>query len=502
MPRRFPVSVPVRAGLSCLLLVLASFGTAPSVLAQVDAATRAERLFVRGMTRAYLDDHEGALALFQEAQRLAPGVPAVLAALAETYAALDDPATALFFATQAWERAPENPYYGEQVARLHLAAGDTLGALTTYEALLAAHPAYRPALRALASLLASQARYAEAAETLERLRTLEPARPSVLQDLLVLYERLHDEDGQERTLRTLLDLQPDHPEAYRRLAHWYLERERYEDALPLLETLRTLRPDDATARDDLARAYRATGRSDLAEALTGDAPPTTVVALLARAAPLLERAGNDPEAARAARDLLEQALTLEPQHAGAAEALGRLAFTTGDFGTAATYLGRLARRSPRRLDLWERAAEAALQAGDARAAADLADEALLFFPGNTILLRVAAFAALERQAPGEARRHFEEALTVLAETPDAPPAQEADLRSGLGLALALLNQPEAAEEAFRRALDLAPDLVPALLRYGDALDHLGRREEARAVWRRALNLAPDHPELRARLQHP
>ncbi len=57
-------------------------GEAAAQRAPGNNTTKAEQLFVRGMTKAYLDHHEAALNLYQQELKLTPNAPAILSAMA------------------------------------------------------------------------------------------------------------------------------------------------------------------------------------------------------------------------------------------------------------------------------------------------------------------------------------------------------------------------------------------------------------------------------------
>jgi Tfp pilus assembly protein PilF len=88
-------------------LAPASWGQQPGLPADSSAlAARAEQLFVRGLTRAYLGDHAGAAALYEQVLALRPQEAAVLGALAESHEARGEFAAARYYAERAVAAAP------------------------------------------------------------------------------------------------------------------------------------------------------------------------------------------------------------------------------------------------------------------------------------------------------------------------------------------------------------------------------------------------------------
>ena len=479
-----------------LLAGLLLIPAARHAAAQTPEEMQAERLFVRGMTRAYLDDHEAALRFYREALRLTPNRPAVLSAVAASHAALDDVSTAIFYAEQARARAPSNVAYHRQVAELYARSGDAARAAAAYETLLAAHPGDTQALLALARLQAARGRLEDALDVYERLRARTGDAPDVLARMLELYSRLGHRKGIEETLRTLIRLAPA-PAYRRRLGELYVREGRMDDAAALYETLLADDPTDVETLLALSDLYRRTGRAARADSLLDRSlrdAHATADQLLARAEPFLERAAADPAAAAAARRLLHRALAREPEHYEALRALGNLLFETGDYAGAGARLSEALRQNPRDPALWTRAATAALFAGQPLRATEIADEGLILFPGRVDLLRAAALGYLDAYRNDDALARFEEALDHLDETPNDDPRLQADLLAGLGMIYTRRRNFHAADSLYARALAVAPDHAVALNNLAYSLAERGQDlDRALELARRALDNAPENP---------
>ena len=481
---------------SLLLVGLLLTPVAHLAAAQTPEETQAERLFVRGMTRAYLDDHEDALRFYQEALRLTPNRPALLSAVAASHAALGDLPTAIFYAEQARAGDPANVYYHRQVAELYERSGDVTRAVAAYDTLLAAHPGDAQAMLALARLQAARGRLEDALDVFKRLRARTGDDPEALARMLELYSRLGDRAGMEETLRTLMRLAPD--AAYRRmLGELYVREGRMDDAAALYEALLEDDPSDVETLLALSDLYRRTGRTGRADSLLDRSmrdEHATADQILARAEPFLERAASDAAAAAAARRLLHRALAREPEHFDALRALGELLFETGDHAEAATRLYEALRHNPRDPALWSRAATAALFAGRPLRAAEIADEGLLLFPGRVDLLRAAALGYLDAYRNEDALARFEEALDLLDEAPDDDARLRADLLAGLGMIYTRRRDFHAADSLYARALTADSDHAVALNNLAYSLAERGQDlDRALDLARRALDLVPENP---------
>ena len=460
---------------------------------------RARQLFIRGMTRAYLGEHEAAVDLYNEALQLAPQEAAILSALAEAYAALDDLPSALFYAEQGLALAPENRYYHEQMAALHLRAGDAPRAAAIYRALLARDPADLEALYELARLQATAGTYQEALATYEQLLEQIGDTPEIRRQMLQLYTRMEDTAGQERTLRALIAQEPENDTWSLMLSELYARQDRLEPAITILEEFLVRHPGDAETTLALADLHRRRGEDGRAEQLLqrlGQADQATPEQLVARAAALT--AGTGGTADSAAIDLLHRALEQDADNVEALLLLGTLSYRAGRFEAAGEALYDALQQNPRDPLIWAQTASAFLQAGHARRAAEVADEGLLLFPGNLELLRLAGYGLMHSYQNAAARTRFDDLLALLEEADAAHPEEVDMLQADVFAALALLHarrkDDAAADSLYARALAADPEHAEALNNYAYSLAERGLRlDEARQMARRAVDLEPNNP---------
>jgi predicted O-linked N-acetylglucosamine transferase (SPINDLY family) len=104
-------------------------------------------------------------------------------------------------------------------------------------------------------------------------------------------------------------------------------------------------------------------------------------------------------------------------------------------------------------------------------------------PGHADALHVLGVLAYENGEP-------DRAIALLAQA-----VERADVLSDLGVMLRVRNRFQEAEQVYRRALAIDPDLAPALGNLGNVLLDLARPAEAEGAFARALTLAPAQPWL-------
>ncbi len=341
-----------------LTLALLAAAVAPLRAQQSPARAQTQALFVEALTRAFLDDHEGAIARYREVLEQEPGQPTVLSALAESYAAAGQPALAQETADEAARRSPDNAHFARVAAAIAASRGDASGAARRYEALLERHPTDLLATQALADLHARRGAYADAARLLETL----PPTAEALTQLLDLYEKLDNDGAFTRTFERLAALQPPDAAVLARLGRHHLRHDRADAAREAFE---------AALRRDAAHPE-------------------------ARAA-LAAMGGTLPEAAPSP---------------------GLAAYAAGDFRVAAGLLKAALAADARSADAWAQAAMALLEAGqNAEAERVIEDGRLIFFDHPTLLV-AAAYAALAAGDATAAGARVSEARTALS--PAAP----------------------------------------------------------------------------------
>ena len=496
----------------CIVLVAAVFGsgcaTTPSPIRGTEIASelrpppthgvsnemRAQQLFVRGLTQAQIGNHGAALDLYGEALHLAPNTAAMLAAAAESHAALGDQTSAIYNARKAREAEPENIYYHFQLAQLHLGAEQASQAAEIYNDLRARYPNNAEVLYELARVHSINGDYAEAVSVYQRLLEEIGDDRDIQTEILHLYTRMGDIDGMERTLENMLTAHPHDVELRKMLSDIYLRQGNPEAATDQLERAVADRPGDAQALVNLAELYRELGMADSADAVLEQATnleTTEPSQLLAQAAPFYARAASDADARRTAAELLERVLEIEPSNSDALLMLGDILVMNESYKEGAELLYRSLQSNPRDPQIWIQAASAYLQARELERAAAVADEGLLLFPGSLPLLRVSGYALLDAYRNREAAQRFETAVRIIREDESEGMADLSELHSALGLLYDRMADPQASDAAYELALEADPNNAGALNNYAYSLaEREARLDEALAMARQAVELHP------------
>jgi hypothetical protein len=453
-------------------------GLAEAFLGEAAAARddreRAERTFrAAEVLDEKLGDAAGAAARCREALALDPGLVAARAALERILERTGDWPALLQLLEDELGRLAEP---GARIATLQRIArvaetrlGDLERAAAALGRLLELAPESRATLPVLSDLLGRLGRHREAADLVLREASLadDPARRVALLQRRAEQLELHGADG-DAALAAWEDVRaaaPSHPPALRALGRLYARTARWEA---------------------LARLHRVEADA---------APPEAAADLLVRSGEIVERRlGREDEAVAVYRE----ALTLDPAHRAALDALARICRARGEHEHLAELLHARAAAAGAPSDR----AEALLEAGrlweealsDPARAAEAFEEALRAVPGHAgaaaaldrlypALGRWDDLAALRASAAGgeDLAARIARARLALERGPAAPASDlEGAVRSG-DVAGSLLEAAGDHPAAHLLALRAHPADAPGRALARAALARLGGPEEAAAL---------------------
>lgn len=255
---------------------------------------------------------------------------------------------------------PLRAYASLGLARVALVRGDAEGARRLLEPVVAAQPAFGPAIRLLADAYRGAGREADAEQAIARARRLPPFAPYAdpLIDALAresrnstLLMRLASEAGlevnaewSEYLSRRAVRFDPANPEAVSKLARVLRTVGRNEEALDLFRRYQALVPGDRQVFAHIGGCLSALGRYDEAEAsfrsALGSGLDDTVTYY--NLGLLMARTGRPAAAVRE----YERALALDPQHSDARSNLAAVLASTGNLARASAELERVLTYDP------------------------------------------------------------------------------------------------------------------------------------------------------------
>jgi tetratricopeptide (TPR) repeat protein len=500
-----------------------------------------------------LNDPAAARKEVDAALRASPDNPAALAALARLYLKQND--FAGYSATRVREAGALSglPEAVEALLDAGRVYREQLGALDKaqecFEAALLEDPRNAEALRALASVLAAEAKWDEARKVLLRQLDMTPepaARAAVLSDLArIAWEGSGDAPEAQRRLDEALALVPDHLPAILAIADIYYKEGQWEQAEKRLsEAVRRLRHQPQQAArlfQRLAEVHEKTGKLDEAyrQLIEADkAGPGQLLTKLSlgenrfragkwrEAALHLGSLADHPDAAlypdevadalghaaqaetklrrpERAIDLYESALKLRAGHRASLRALADLALERGERDKAVSYLRRLAEESADRAER----AQTFEQLGDQYLELDDEAQALWAFaearraagpPSEEQVSLLEKTLKLQR-ARGESENAAQTSALLIDLVKD--PKERAERRRDAAVLLAEQGEIREAAALLEQSLGEDPNDEGALAALCDLADRLPAEfglEERLARALATLPPAADQPAARAR----
>ncbi len=195
---------------------------------------------------------------------VAPSIRAAAASIVgESHAALGETEKAVHYLNLAVELDPEIDEFWISLARVHENADDNLSASTVLRKGLIRTPDSADLRLALGLNLITLGDFGGAIQVLEELIKRFPERQEAYRPLADAYTSTGNSEASTKTLRRLLDKQPDYPMVRVLLAQSLLEQGApEEEVLSLLESARKVSPSDAEIYLLLGRIYSSMGKPE------------------------------------------------------------------------------------------------------------------------------------------------------------------------------------------------------------------------------------------------
>jgi tetratricopeptide (TPR) repeat protein len=302
----------------------------------------------RALVETRLGDHEAAVSSIARAAELNRGYPPLFWRRGLWLLDRGEVDAAREAFDEAIRLAGADPAGYAGLARVHLARREDQQAVDTLERLLAAHPGDRYALQLLGTAYRRLGRLEEAEYMLSAGATGEPLWNDPWSDELSSLRVGFAATLKEATARVLAG--------------------HFETAIPLLERLRSERPDDVALMNQLALSYVAAGRRDAGLQLLEQSlaiEPDNVETHLRLSSVRLQR--NDVERALGHAN---KAVALSPRLARAQEARGLALWRLGNLDTAMAAMGAAIRYDPRNLQARAWIGYILMERGDHQSAAE------------------------------------------------------------------------------------------------------------------------------------
>ncbi|MEP6388718.1 MAG: sulfotransferase [Halioglobus sp.] len=178
---------------------------------------------------------------------------------------------------------------------------------------------------------------------------------------------------------------------------------------------------------------------------------------------------------------------VDPSNIQALELLSVICTRTRRLEEAIQYTGQLVKLAPATIAYADRLAALLENAGKFEEAIVCSQELVNQHPSNANIRY--NYAALLKRAG-----RLDAALEQYSKALQMGISQPEDVLTNISVVLSDLHRHHEAEKALRRALELAPNYIPALYNLGVVMEELGDWDSARALFERILEIDPAHTE--------
>ena len=452
----------------------------------------AQQLMVKGMTQGFLGYHDKAIPLYEEALNITPYSATLNSALAESYEHMGEFTSALFYARQALSLDSTQLHFHRHLVRLYIQSGDNAMAEKGLIALLAHFPQDAESQSDLVEIQVLNGNLEAALITNNRLIEQEGPHPDLLETQLDLLGTLGRWGAYESALINREALYPQSIPYKAARVEFYIEQNRTPEALELLQSVLDTSPGHPALTVLMASLDKGTA-STLQINTEQLIDPSNPEVTLQNARSIYDDNPEDPTALDAVANMVRTVLELSPDNFDALMLLGNVLFTQQNYSEAAPNLKNAVNQNPRFVQLWIAASSSYLYIHNYKESALLAEDALLLFPGQPPLLRLAAIAHIKTYNNSRALERSNEYL-AMAESSTESDQRRAELLAYAGLLSSRLEEYGRAAELFDQALNLQPDnpVVMSTIALGLAEQgiQLGKALDLAA---RSVEKSPDNP---------
>ena len=476
----------------------------PVELSQQEKELYAQQLLVKAMTQGFLGYHDKAIPLYIEALNVNPSSATINSALAESYEHLGEFTSALFHASQALSIEPGELHFNRHLVRLHIQSGDNAMAEQSLVALIEQFPNDAESLGDLTEIQALNGKLDRALETNDRLIELQGPQANLLETKLELLKALKNWEAYETVLLEREQLNPASIQYKKERAEFYVERDRLQEAIDLLNDVIPLSPADPVLSSMLSDLYKRSGDTEKAQSLQDNLSITVDDPDVAyqNAVALYDSANDNAATLSTIERMLRSALEVSPDHGESLILLGTVLIDQQQFAEAGPYLKKALNINPRDINLWIAAITSYLTIHEYNEAYLISEDALLLFPGQLSLLRLSTIASVWTYNNSTALERSTEYLELASSISENEAGRSneayAEMHAYAGLTAAKFENFDHSDVLFNQALELAPNSPEILgLRALSLAERSVQLNEAINLARRSVELSPENALFKA-----
>lgn len=450
----------------------------------------AESLFTEGMKFYMMEDFDKATEAYEKALAIVPDNSGILYALSNNYLKLKDDTKAIVFAEKAFQQNAQNETYGELLADLYVRKQQYDAAAKVYQSLITLNPSKSDFYVAQAAAYIFDNHYDDAIKAYNRAEKIIGINEEITRQKQMVLVKMGKVDEAIKEGEKLIASDPDEIDYNIDQAELLMSNKRNDQAIPYLEKILKMNPENAQAHIMLAQLYQEKGEIEKCnrELELAFADNSLDVTTKARILLGYMNMAKDEKSKETVLSLVKILVKTNPQDPKSHAIYGDVLFQKGDEKGARDEYVKAARLDKSINEVWGNIINIDFKLRQIDSAIVHSEEAIEVFPNQSAFWYLNGSAYYQKRNHAKAAESLEEARRLTPEGSDL----FQHINALLGDTYNSLSKYQKSDEAYEAALKIDPNNDHVLNNYTYFLSL--RKEKLTLAAEMGARLVEKHPE--------
>lgn len=450
----------------------------------------AESLFTEGMKFYMMEDFDKATEAYEKALAIVPDNSGILYALSNNYLKLKDDTKAIVFAEKAFQQNAQNETYGELLADLYVRKQQYDDAAKVYQSLITLNPSKSDFYVAQAAAYIFDNHYDDAIKAYNRAEKIIGINEEITRQKQMVLVKMGKVDEAIKEGEKLIASDPDEIDYNIDQAELLMSNKRNDQAIPYLEKILKMNPENAQAHIMLAQLYQEKGEIEKCnrELELAFADNSLDVTTKARILLGYMNMAKDEKSKETVLSLVKILVKTNPQDPKSHAIYGDVLFQKGDEKGARDEYVKAARLDKSINEVWGNIINIDFKLRQIDSAIVHSEEAIEVFPNQSAFWYLNGSAYYQKRNHVKAAESLEEARRLTPEGSDL----FQHINALLGDTYNSLSKYQKSDEAYEAALKIDPNNDHVLNNYTYFLSL--RKEKLTLAAEMGARLVEKHPE--------
>ncbi|MBB6004203.1 tetratricopeptide repeat protein [Arcicella rosea] len=450
----------------------------------------AESFFTEGMKFYMMEDYDKAIESYEKALAIVPNNSGILYAMSNNYLKLKDESKAIIYAEKAFQQNAENETYGELLADLYVRKQKYDDAAKIYQSLIALNPSKSEFYVAQAAVYIFDNHLDEAIKSYNRAEKIIGINEEITRQKQMVLVKMGKVEEAIKEGEKLIASDPEEIDYNIDQAELLMSNKRNDQAIPYLEKILKMNPENAQAHIMLAQLYQEKGDIEKCnrELALAFADASLDVTTKARILIGYMNMAKDEKSKETAFNLVKILVKTNPQDPKSHAIYGDLLFQKGDEKSARDEYVKAARLDKSINEVWGNIINIDFKLRQIDSAIVHSEEAIEVFPNQAAFWYLNGSAYYQKRNHNKASESLEEARRL---TPEGSELVQ-HINALLGDTYNSLSKYQKSDEAYEAALKVDPNNDHVLNNYTYFLSL--RKEKMELAAEMGARLVEKHPD--------